>query len=376
MEISLIGIPQSGKTTIFNALTEHERHEKGKAESRAYRGSSLEPNIGVVKVGDSRLYRLGEIFKPKKITPAEIKYVDIALIPNMKRSSVSATKKGISSELLSYLERADALAQVVRAFHDERVPHPEGTIDPKRDIATIELELSFSDLLIMEKRLERLDESLKKVKPQEREQLHHEQDLLRQAKIALEEGIPLREQTFSGEDLKKLETYRFITAKPVVIILNIGEDEIPQEVSLVSEVRECCSVSSPLTTICGKLEMELAQINELEAKEFRSALGLGESAINCLTKLSYEALGLISFFTFGSDEVKAWTIHKGTTAHKAAGKIHSDIEKGFIRAEVINYDKFAQYGNMAEARKHGDLRLEGKDYIVQDGDLITFLFNL
>jgi GTP-binding protein YchF len=366
LEICIIGLPKSGKTTIFNALT------KGKANTTTYATTAIAPNIGVAKVPEPRLQALEKIFQPKKIMPAEVKYVDIAGI-----ARDFGKGEGISGNLLNYLSNADALLHVVRAFEDQDVPHVEGNIDPKRDIATMNLELVFSDVAIIERRLKRLDDSLKGAKQAERDPLLKEQSLLQKIKSQLEKEIPIWQQSLTDEEIKSLVGYQFLTAKPMLLVINIGENQLAQSKSFESDIRSSYSHSLfEVVALCGKLEMELAQLDDVDSTEFRKAMDLTEPAVDRIIRLSYQLLGLISFFTTASDELKAWTITSGTSAVKAAGKIHSDMEKGFIRAEVINFNDLDKCGSVAEARKHGVLRLEGKNYIVQDGDVITFLFNI
>jgi GTP-binding protein YchF len=362
VKVAIIGIPESGKTTIFNALT------RGKAEVAAY-SPTLAPNIGVAKVSDARLSVLEDIFQPKKTVPAEVSYIDVA------GSLKGFGKEGAGGEFLNYLTTADALLQVVRAFDDDKVPHPEGSIEPKRDIASLDLELSISDLAIMERRLEKLETSLKGAKAAEREPYLKEQLLLQKVKAELEKDIPIRLQALAKEELKMLANYQFLTAKPMLVVLNIGEEQISQAAQLEGEI-SALHPQFAVVALCGKLEMELAQLSDAEAKEFRESMGLSRPALDRVIDLSYNLLGLISFFTTVSSELKAWTIPGGTPAPKAAGKIHSDMERGFIRAEVISYSDLANCGNLAEARKRGLLRTEGKSYTIQDGDVVTFLFNV
>jgi len=366
LEICIIGLPKSGKTTIFNALT------KGKADTKTYATTAATPNIGVSKVPEPRLQALDGIFHPKKVTPTEVKYADIA-------GAAKGLDKGegIGGQFLNYLSNADALLQVVRAFEDENVPHVDGSINPKRDIATMDLELVFSDLTIIDRRLKRLEDSLKSAKPSERDLLLKEQALLQKIKSELEKDVPIWQQGLTTEELRSLANYQFLTAKPMLLVINIGENQLAQASSLEDEIRSAYSHSQfEVVALCGKLEMELTQLSDDEAVEFRNALDLPEPAVDRIIRLSHQLLGLISFFTTVSEELKAWTVTKGTTALKAAGKIHSDIEKGFIRAEVVGFNDLDRCGSLAEARKHGLLRLEGKTYIVQDGDIITFLFNI
>ena len=362
MKVAIIGIPKSGKTTIFHALT------KGKAEVAAY-SPTLAPNTGVAKVPDSRLSVLEGIFQPKKTVPAEVSYIDIA------GSLKGFGREGVGGEFLSYLTTADALLQVVRTFEDDEVPHPEGSIEPKRDIASLDLELTISDLAIMERRLEKLETSLKGVKTAERESYLKEQLLLRKVKAELEKDIPIRLQGLAKEEFKMLANYQFLTAKPMLVVLNIGEGQISEASQLEGEISSLYPQFA-VVALCGKLEMELAQLNDAEAKEFREAMGLSKPALDRVIDLSYSLLGLVSFFTTVSSELKAWTIPLGTPAPKAAGKIHSDMERGFIRAEVVSYSDLESCGNIAEVRKKGLLRTEGKNYIIQDGDIVTFLFNV
>ena len=366
MEIGIIGLTKSGKTAVFNALT------RGEAETGAYSSGAVAPNIGVVKVPDHRLDKLTELLKPKRTVPAEVTYVDVAA-----PARGFGKGEGLSGQYLSYLSTVDALAHVVRTFEDARVPHVEGSIDPGRDISAMDLELAFSDLAILERRLQRLKEMLKGAKQQEREAISREEALLSRIKSALEDDIPIREQELSEQEAREIEDFQFLTAKPMLLLLNIGEDQIPEAESLEADMgashgRPNCEVA----VLCGQLEMELAQLSDAEAVEFRASMGLEESGLDRMIRLSYRLLGLISFFTTASDEVKAWTIRRNTTAQKAAGKVHSDMERGFIRAEVVAFDDLCEVGSLAEARKHGLLRLEGKNYIVQDGDVMTILFNV
>jgi GTP-binding protein YchF len=362
MKVAIIGIPKSGKTTIFNALT------RGKVEVTAY-SSTLAPNTGVAKVPDSRLAVMENIFQPKKTVPAEVSYTDIAGFTK------GFGKEGVGGEFLNYLTTADTLLQVVRAFDDNKAPHPEGSTEPKRDIVSLDLELAISDLAIIERRLEKLETGLKASKAAERESYLKEQSLLQKVKVELEKDIPIRLQSLAKEELKMLSNYQFLTAKPMLVVVNIGEEQISQASQLEGEISSLYPQFA-VVALCGKLEMELAQLSEEEAKEFREAMGLSKPALDRVIDLSYSLLGLVSFFTTVSSELKAWTIPAGTPAPKAAGKIHSDIERGFIRAEVISYGDLESCGNIAEARKRGLLRTEGKNYIVQDGDVVTFLFNV
>ena len=361
VDIGIIGLAKSGKTTIFNALT------GGKASTE-----SLTPNIGIAKVPEPRLQMLADVLHPKRVVPAETRYIDIgASIKGM------AKEQAISGQLLNLLSPVEALINVVRAFTDDRIPHVEGSLDVERDIATIDLELAFSDLALLERRLERINISLKGAKQSERQGLAREQELLNKIKANLEKEVPIREQGLTPDETRAIANYQFLSAKPLLVVVNIGEDELPQAASLEAELNSRYSrPKRHLITFCGKLEMELAQLDNSDAEGFRAELGIKKSGLDRTIRASYELLGLISFFSTASNEVKAWSIQSGTNAVKAAGKIHSDMERGFIRAEVISYDDLMKCGSLAEARKKGLLRLEGKSYIVQDGDVITFLFNV
>ncbi len=362
--IGIIGLAQSGKTTVFNALT------KGHAGTGGY--SREAAHTGIARVPEPRLEMLAKVLHPKKVVPAEVRYLDVG-------ASVKglAQEAAITGELLSQLTNTDALINVARAFTDESIAHIEGSVDAQRDIATMELELTFSDLAIIERRLKKIELSLKGAPQAERQSLHREQELLMKIKAELEKDVPIRELSLSDDEARSIASYQFLSAKPLLIVVNIGEDQLSQAQVLEAELSS--SYAGPrrrLITLCGKLEMELAELDNSSAAELRSGFDLEESGLNRTIKLSYELLGLISFFTIASGEFRAWSITRGTTALKAAGKIHSDMERGFIRAEVISCDDLLKSGSLAEARKHGLLRLEGKNYIVQDGDVITFLFNV
>jgi hypothetical protein len=309
------------------------------------------------------------IFQPRKIVPAEVSYTDIA------GSVKGFGKEGAGGEFLNYLTTADALLQVVRCFEDDKVPHPEASVDPERDIASLDVELAISDLAIIERRLGKLETSLKGAKAAERESYAKEQLLLQRVESQLEKDVPIRLQSLAKDELKMLSDYQFLTAKPMLVVLNVGEEKIPETSHLEGELSSVYPQFA-VVALCGKLEMELAQLSDTEASEFREAMGLGLPALDRVTDLCYSLLGLVSFFTTVSSELKAWTVPGGTPAPKAAGKIHSDMERGFIRAEVITHGDLESCGSIAEARKKGLLRTEGKNYIIQDGDVVTFLFNV
>ena len=363
MELGIVGLPRSGKTTIFNALT------KGEAKTTAYSNIAA-PNIGVVKVPDPRLDILANLLNPKRTVPAEITYVDVA-VPTEGFGKHS----GPRGQFLSHLSTADALVYVVRAFENDSIPHCEGSINPERDIGIMNLELIFSDMSVIERRLERIKSSLKGAKQQERDQAIREQTLLTKIKSGLESDVPIKDQDLSDQDKKEIIEFQFLTAKPMLLLLNISEDQLTNISELESKWGNTYGQLN-VAVLCGQLEMELSQLSDTDAEEFRANIGLSESGLNRMIRLSYSLLGLISFFTTASNELKAWTIISDTIVQKAAGKIHTDMERGFIRAEVIGYNDMVECGNIAEARKRGLLHVEGKSYIVKDGDLITVLFNV
>lgn len=366
MKIGIIGLPKSGKTTVFNALT------RGKAETDAYSTAALAPNIGVVKVPDPRLDKLTQLLKPKRTVPAEVTYIDIAA-----PAEGFGKHEGPRGQFLSHVSNADALAHVVRVFEDDRVPHVEGTVDADRDIGTMDLELAFSDIAVIDRRLGRLKDSLKGARQPERDAILREQALLTRLRSALENDIPIREQELSEQEHSEIENFQFLSAKPLLLLLNIGEPQIPGAAHLETEFSaRYRGPNVEVAVLCGQIEMELTQLSDAESEEFRADLGLKESGLDRMVRLSYGLLGMISFFTTASDEVKAWTVRRNTAVQRAAGKVHTDMERGFIRAEVVSYDNLVKCGSMAEARKHGLLRLEGKNYIVEDGDLVTVLFNV
>lgn len=357
MQLAVIGFPLSGKSTVFRALT------GGKGES-AKGGKAA---LGMVKVPDPRLQPLADIFRPKKLTPAEITYLD------MPSAAGFGSGKGIEGQFLNELSQVDALVHVVGAYQDGPQIPAEGA-HYQEEISNMEMELAFSDLAILERRLQRLEASKKSSRPQEREQAQREMVLMSRIKAGLEADKPLREQEFSDEEDVILRNYQFLTNKPLVVVLNLSEEQLPQAAAL----ERAASGEGKRTAIavCGTLEAELALMDEADAKEFMADAGIKESSLRRMVAISYATLGLISFLTAGADEVRAWSIPKGTPAPQAAAKIHSDIERGFIRAEVVSYDDFMSAGTMAEARKRGVLRSEGKNYIVKDGDIINFLFNV
>lgn len=366
VDIGIIGLSKSGKTTIFNGLT------RGKAATGSYSSKAGAANIGMAAVPDGRLYLLAEIFHPRKIVHAEVKYIDIGA--SLKELAVD---KGIGGQLLNQLSTVDMLINVVRAFKDDSLPHPEGSLDIARDIEAMNLELAFSDLSILERRLERMEGSLKAAKAAERQAIQREQETLQKIKVNLEKDIPIRETQLTPDEQKSISNFQFLTAKPLLTVVNIGEDQLPQVKTIEVDLNTCyAKPGCRVIASCGKLEMELSQLGDEAMDDFRKEFGMQESGLDRTIKVSYELLDLISFLTVGEDEVRAWPIKKGTEAVRAAGKIHTDIERGFIRAEVINYDDLLKCNGLVEAKKRGLLRLEGKTYVVQDGDVINYLFNV
>jgi GTP-binding protein YchF len=365
VRLAITGLSNSGKTTIFNALTGQN------LETTIYPTISGEPTYGVVKVPDQRVDKLAEIYKPKKITYATVEYIDYI---GLTKGDVAQNRK-----VFDLIKDVDAIVHVVRAFEDDSVLHPMNEVNHLRDIETLELELIFGDLELIEKRLARIEEGSKKGKKPNLAEM----SLLLKCKDVLEKEIPLRGISFSDEEQKIMRHLQFVSTKPEVVVINVAEGELNAEKALhlqkVAEkyfLEKGLSETTKVVTLCGKIEMEIAQLNPAEAREFLDDLGIEEPALNKLIHLSYELLGLISFLTCGEDEVRAWTIKKGTNAQQAAGKIHSDIERGFIRAEVIRFDDFISSGSMSAARDKGLLRLEGKTYEVRDGDIINFRFNV
>jgi len=366
INFGIIGLSQSGKTTVFNALT------SGKVDAASHPTGGLSPHIGIAHIPEPRLKILTDLIHPPKVVSAEAKYIDVgASVKSL------ATDKGIGGQLLNQLSTVDTLIIVIRAFKDDSIPHPQGSLDIKRDINNLNLELVFSDLVIMERRLEKLETSLKAVKPGERQVFLQEKEILLGFKAELQKDTPLRTLAIESSAARLIANYQFLTAKPALIVVNIGEEQIPQTASLEAELNaQFSDAKCRVITLCAKLEMELAQLDENAAREFRREYGLKESGLERTIKMSYELSDMITFFTFTPNEVRAWSINRGTPAVKAAGKIHTDMEKGFIRAECINLDELVKCGSVAEARKKGLLRLEGKEYIIQDGDVVTILFNV
>ena len=362
MKLGIVGLPNVGKSTLFNAIT------KAGAESANYPFCTIEPNSGVVAVPDARLDALAEIYHPKKFTPAVVEFVDIA---GLVRGASKG--EGLGNKFLSHIREVDAIVHVVRCFDDDDIIHVDHSVDPLRDIDTIDIELTLADLELADKLLANAEKRLKGDK-----EAAAEVELLKRVKDCLEKEKPVRSIDFSEEEKKLLKGYCFLTEKPVIYVANIAEDAVAGEDNdYVKSVRSFAEKQGEqVLKISAKIEEEIAMLDEEEKGIFIEELGLEESGLDKLIRISYETLGLISYFTAGEKEVRAWTIKKGTKAPQAAGKIHSDFERGFIRAEVIHYDDFIQLKSMVAAKEKGLTRSEGKDYVMVDGDIVVFRFNV
>ena len=365
MKLGIVGLPNVGKSTLFNSLT------KAGAESTNYPFCTIDPNVGVVTVPDERLNLLGDFYKSKKVTPAVIEFVDIAGL--VKGASKG---EGLGNQFLANIREVDAIVHVVRCFEDSNVVHVDGNIDPLRDIETINLELVFSDLEILERRIAKVTKTARMDK-----EAAKELTFLEKVKAHLEDGqLAITLETENEDEDAWLATYNLLTAKPVIYAANVAEDDIADDGANnahVQAVREYASKqNSEVFVICAQIEEEISELDEDERKMFLEDLGLTESGLEKLVRASYHLLGLMSFLTAGEDETRAWTIKIGTKAPQAAGKIHTDFERGFIKAEVVNYQDLLDCGSYAGAREKGLVRMEGKDYVVQDGDVILFRFNV
>jgi ribosome-binding ATPase len=366
MQIAIVGLAGSGKTTVFNTLT------RGHAQTGGYGGMEL--HVGTVKVPDERLDRLAEIFKPKKIVQADVTYFDLPAPPASSEGRVGTEE--LPADQLARLREADAMLHVVRAFEDPAVPHAEGSVDAWRDLERLDLEFILSDLSMIEKRLERLKASGHHGTPAEREANDREMELLGRLHGPLAGGRPLRDEALDAEEEKILRGFRFLTQKPVLVLLNVGEGDVRREAEIVSGIAGRYEHKRTLVdALSAKIEMELGELEPDEAAVFMEELGLAESSLDRVIRLSYRLLGLISFLTAGPDEVRAWPIPDGSNAVDAAGAIHTDLARGFIRAEVVPYEDLLNFRTMAESRKHGKLRSEGKTYLVHDGDVVEILFS-
>ncbi len=367
MQIAIVGLARAGKSTTFNTLT------RGHAETGGFGGMTV--NTGVVKVPDERLTRLTALFKPKREVPADVTYVDLPAPP----ASADGAPAGadIPADQLARLRTADALLHVVRAFDDPSVAHPDGSVDAWRDIERLELEFTLADLAVVEKRVEKLRTSGRHGTPAEREANERELGVLERILPALTEGRPIRDIGLSADEALRVRGFRFLTEKPVLLLLNIGEGDIGRAGELVDDIRARVTHEQTMVeALSARIEMELGELPDEEAEVFRQDLGLEGSSLERVIRLSYQLLGLISFFTAGHDETRAWTIPDGATAVDAAGAIHTDLARGFIRAEVVECEDLLTLGSMAEARKVGRLRSEGKAYRMRDGDVVEVLFNV
>ncbi len=365
MKLGIVGLPNVGKSTLFNSLT------KAGAESANYPFCTIDPNVGVVAVPDERLGLLSDLYHSAKVTPAVIEFVDIAGL--VKGASKG---EGLGNQFLANIREVDAIVHVVRCFEDANVVHVDGSVDPVRDIETINLELIFSDLEILERRIAKTGRAANNNKAAAKELA-----LMKALKAHLEDGkLAITYETEDEDEQAWLSEYNLLTAKPVIFAANVSEEELEDDAAsnpYVQAVREYANEScSEVFVICAKIEEEISELKDDEKQMFLEDLGLKESGLEKLIKASYNILGLMSFLTAGETETRAWTIKKGTKAPQAAGKIHSDFERGFIRAEVVNYRDLLDCGSLAAAREKGLVGLEGKDYVVQDGDVILFRFNV
>ena len=365
MKLGIVGLPNVGKSTLFNSLT------KAGAESANYPFCTIDPNVGVVAVPDERLKLLGDLYHSKKVTPAVIEFVDIAGL--VKGASKG---EGLGNQFLSNIREVDAIVHVVRCFEDSNVVHVDGNVNPLRDIETITLELIFSDLEILERRIAKVAKGARMDKEQAKELA-----MLERVKERLEDGkLAIGFETEDEDEEEYFKNLNLLTAKPVIYAANVGEEDLANDGADnagVQAVREYAKeTGSEVFAICAQIEEEISELDDEERQMFLDDLGLKESGLEKLIRASYHLLGLMSFLTSGEDETRAWTIKQGTKAPQAAGKIHTDFERGFIKAEVVNYKDLLENGSLAAAREKGLVRMEGKEYVVQDGDVILFRFNV
>ena len=361
MKLGVVGLPNVGKSTLFNAIT------KAGAQAANYPFCTIEPNVGVVAVPDERLTKLAELFNSKKITPTTLEFVDIAGL--VKGASKG---EGLGNKFLSHIREVDAIVHTVRCFDDENITHVDGSVNPLRDIETINLELIFSDMEMIERRLQKARVAVKGDK-----KYQEEIDFLEKLYKFLEEGKPARNYPATDDEKEILKTLFLLTSKPVIYAANVSEDDVATENDYVKQVKEYAkSEGSEVIVLCAKLEEELAAMSDDEKAIFFAELGIDKSGLDKLVTACYKLLNLISYLTAGEKETRAWTIVKGTKAPQAAGKIHSDFERGFIRAEVVDYQTLLDCKGYAGAKEKGKIRSEGKDYVMQDNDVVTFRFNV
>ena len=365
LEVGIVGLPNVGKSTLFNAIT------KAGAEAANFPFCTIEPNVGVVAVPDERLNVLHKMYDSKKTTPASVRFVDIAGLVKG-----AANGEGLGNKFLEHIRQVDAVAHVVRCFDDANITHVEGGVDPLRDIDIIQTELCLADLEVVEKRIMRLA----KIAKSGNKEAKVEDEILRRIKESLDNGKPARQVELTADELEMIKDINLLTLKPTLYVANVAEDEVAtafEENAYVQKVKEFAKAeNAEVVAISARVEAEIAELDAEEAKAFLEDLGETESGLDRLIKAAFDLLGLQTFLTAGPDECRAWTITKGTTAPKAAGKIHTDFERGFIRAEIVNYDDLVANGSVAAAREKGQVRVEGKDYVMQDGDVVNFRFNV
>lgn len=364
MKLGIVGLPNVGKSTLFNAIT------NAGAQSANYPFCTIEPNVGVVAVPDSRIDALSEMYNPAKITPAVIEFVDIA---GLVRGASKG--EGLGNKFLSHIREVDAVIHVVRCFENDDIIHVDGSVDPARDIETINLELIFSDIEMVERRIDRTAKAMKGDKS-----LAKEYEFLKALKAHLEEGKSARSIECDDDEKAIIGDIALLTSKPVIYACNMSEDDFANSIDSNERFNAVCKIAaedgSQVLPICAEMEAEIASLDKEEKEMFLSDLGIEQGGLDLLIQRSYDLLGLISYLTAGTPEVRAWTIKKGTKAPQAAGKIHSDFEKGFIRAEVISFENLMECGSLAAAREKGLIRSEGKEYVMKDGDVVHFLFNV
>lgn len=361
--VGIVGLPNVGKTTLFNALT------RAGAGVASYAFSTVEPNTAMVELPDKRLQVLARMYRPKKVTPTVMKFVDVAgLVAGASRG------EGMGNLFLSHIRELDALAMVIRCFTDPNVQHVDARLDPRRDMAMVNLELALADLDVVNKRREKISGTAR-FKPAAKEK--EELDLLDRLAAHLDQGDPIRTLTFTAEESKLLKSFSFLTAKPVLYVANIGEDQIGKDTLEVQAVREeAKAANAEVIVLSARLEAEIRDLPDEEASAFLEDAGLKEPALDAFIHTAYQLLNLVTFLTAGDPEVRAWTVRHGTKAPEAAGVIHSDIERGFIKAEIVAFDDLAAAGSYAAARERGKVRLEGRDYVIKDGDVCLFRFNV